>query len=110
MGLSLLSPVENNETQAQLGLQSGQSLFLIQTKEKINANYIEIVGNEQCVLTLEVNNFHNLYKKSENNGAYITPIQDYGACGESFYLYDLDQNKLDIWSGWPRNSQIFDYE
>lgn len=101
LGLKLLSPVENSSTQAQLGLQSNQSLFLIQSKDKTNATFVEINGNEQSVLTLEVTNFEKCYQELENNGANITAIENQGDCGENFYLYDPDGNKIDIWSGWP---------
>lgn len=111
LGLKLLAPVEQHSTQAQLGLASNQSLFLIQTKDKTNANFIEVNGNEQCVLTFEVSNFEHLYKELKESGVNVTAIEDNADCGMNFYVYDLDRNKLDIWSGWPSNranSQLTD--
>ncbi|MCG7343495.1 VOC family protein [Sporosarcina sp. ACRSL] len=99
--LKTAAPVEADATQAQLALGSGQSIFLIQSKDLVNANFAEIGGEEQCSLTLEVTDFHRLYDELQKAGATITAIEDNQECGENFYLYDLDGNKIDIWSGWP---------
>ncbi|MFC5601779.1 VOC family protein [Sporosarcina koreensis] len=93
--------LDPDANQAQLSLASSQSLFLIKSKERVNANFMEINGEEQCLLTLEVTDFHRLYEELQSSGASITVIEDNHECGENFYLYDLDGNKLDIWSGWP---------
>lgn len=93
--------LEPDANQARLSLDSSQSIFLIKSKERVNANFSEIGGEEQCLLTLEVTDFHHLYEQLQESGAIITAIEDNHECGENFYLYDLDGNKLDIWSGWP---------
>jgi len=95
------STVQPDATQAQLTLESGQFIFLIQSKERGNANFTEVGGEEQCSLTLQVTDFHRLYEELQANGATITAIEDNHDCGQNFYVYDLDGNKLDIWSGWP---------
>lgn len=100
LGLELMSPVHEN--QAQLRIPSGQAIFLIKTPEQTKLNYIEIGGTEQCALTLEVNEFHELYSQMKNNGAKVSEIEDNGGCGLNFYAYDPDGNKLDIWGGWPK--------
>jgi len=93
--------VEPDATQVQLALESGQFIFLIQSKDRVNANFTEVGSEEQCSLTLQVTNFHRLYEELQMNGATITAIEDNHDCGQNFYVYDLDGNKLDIWSGWP---------
>ena len=93
--------VEPDTTQVQLALESGQFIFLIQSKDRVNANFTEVGSEEQCSLTLQVTNFHRLYEELQMNGATITAIEDNHDCGQNFYVYDLDGNKLDIWSGWP---------
>ena len=99
--LKTSGPVEADATQAQLALGSGQSIFLIQSKDIVNATFTEVGGEEQCSLTLEVTDFHRLYDELQETGAAITAFEDNQECGENFYLYDLDGNKIDIWSGWP---------
>lgn len=99
-------PIEADATQAQLLLESGQSIFLIQSKDLVNANFTEIGGEEQCLLTLEVTDFHRLYGELQATCAMITDIEDQQECGENFYVYDLDGNKLDIWSGWPAVTEL----
>lgn len=99
--LKSASTVELEATQAQLALESGQFIFLIQNKDRVNANFTEVGGEEQCSLTLQVTDFHRLYEELQVNGATITAIEDNRECGQNFYVYDLDGNKLDIWSGWP---------
>ncbi|WP_432362566.1 VOC family protein [Sporosarcina sp. UB5] len=96
-----VGPIETDATQAQLVLESGQYICLIKSKDLVNANFTEIGGEEQCLLTLEVTDFHRFYEELQKNGATISAIEDNDNCGENFYLYDLDGNKLDIWSGWP---------
>ena len=74
LDLKLLRPV--HEDQAQLGISPDQTLFLIRSKEPVNANYTEVNGSEQCILTLEVKNFEELYWKMKQNGAHVTDIED----------------------------------
>jgi len=100
LGLELTRPVHEN--QAQLRIPSGQAIFLIKTSQQTNLNYIQIGGTEQCALTLEVNDFHGLYRQMKNNGAKVSEIEDNEGCGLNFYAYDPDGNKLDIWGGWPK--------
>lgn len=100
LGLRLKRPV--HEHQAQLEISPKQSIFLIKSKEPQNANYTEINGTEQCILTMEVENFEVLYSKMKNNGVHISDIEDNGGCGLNFYAYDPAGNKIDIWSGWPK--------
>lgn len=99
--IKAVCPVEPDAAQAQLALASGQFIFLIQSKDRVNANFTEIGGEEQCMLTLEVTDFHDLYKGLQEKGATVTVIEDNRECGGNFYLYDPDGNKIDIWSGWP---------
>lgn len=99
LGLDLIGPVKEN--QAQLRIPHGTSIFLIKTPKPTNLNYIEISGTEQSALTLEVYDIHNLFNKMKNNGTFVSHIEDNGSCGLSFYTYDPDGNKLDIWGGWP---------
>lgn len=99
--LKALGPVESDATQVQLTLESGQFIFLIQSKDRVNANFTEIGGEDQCSITLQVTDFHRLYEELLMNGAEVTAIEDNHDCGQNFYVYDPDGNKLDIWSGWP---------
>jgi catechol-2,3-dioxygenase len=100
LGLELLRPVDEN--QAQLGISTEQTIFLIKSKEPGNVNYTEINGMEQCILTMEVENFRELYSKMKQNGAQVTDIIDNAGCGLNFYAYDPTGNKIDIWGGWPK--------
>ncbi len=100
LGLKLLRPV--HEHQAQLGISPEQTIFLIKSKEPGNANYTEINGSEQCILTMEVENFEELYTRMRQNGARVTDIDDNAGCGLNFYSYDPAGNKIDLWSGWPK--------
>ncbi|GAE06771.1 hypothetical protein JCM10914_2947 [Paenibacillus sp. JCM 10914] len=100
LGLRLRRPVHEN--QAQLEISPEQSIFLIKSKEPHNVNYMEINGTEQCVLTMEAENFELLYSKMKDNGAHLSDIEDNGGCGLNFYAYDPAGNKIDIWGGWPK--------
>lgn len=100
LGLSLKRPV--HEHQAQLAISPEQSIFLIKSKEPLNVNYTEINGTEQCILTMQVENFEELYSKMKQNGARISAIEDNGGCGLNFYAFDPAGNKIDIWGGWPK--------
>lgn len=101
LNLTISAPTSPDAVQAQLSLESGQSLFLIKAKEPIHANFTEIGGQEQCILTMEVKSLYELHKQLSENGVNVTEIQNLQECGSNFYLYDLDGNKLDIWGGWP---------
>jgi hypothetical protein len=85
-----------------LGISTEQTIFLIKSKEPGNVNYTEINGSEQCILTMEVENFRELHSKMNQNGAYVTDIIDNAGCGINFYAYDPAGNKIDIWGGWPK--------
>ncbi|MCQ6563280.1 VOC family protein [Paenibacillus mendelii] len=100
LGLTLKRPITNN-AQAQLGFPAGDTIFLMQTKESQNANYFDSFGNEQCLLTLEIENFDEVFELLSSAGVRIDPIEDNGGCGRNFYVYDPDGNKIDLWSGWP---------
>lgn len=101
LGLKLLRPVDEN--QAQLGINSSeQSIFLIKSKEAINLNYVEIGGFEQCIMTMEVENFKELHSKMKENGVRVTDIEDNAGCGLNFFAYDPAGNKIEVWSGWPK--------
>ncbi|UVI29190.1 VOC family protein [Paenibacillus spongiae] len=104
LGLTLLRPITNN-AQAQLGFPSGSAIFLMQTKESQNANYHDIFGNEQCLLTIEIENFDEAFDAIRSAGVKTDPIEDNGGCGRNFYVYDPDGNKIDLWSGWPNQEQ-----
>ncbi|MGN7386064.1 VOC family protein [Sporosarcina sp. SAFN-015] len=99
--LKAVGPAESDATQVRLALESGQFIFLIQSKETVKANFTEASGEEQCLLTLQVTDFQRFHEELHANGATITAIEDNDDCGQNFYVYDLDGNKLDIWSGWP---------
>ncbi|WP_308634052.1 VOC family protein [Paenibacillus silvisoli] len=99
LDLKLLRPVHEN--QAQLGISQEQTIFLIKSKEPGNANYTEINGSEQCILTMEVADLEELHSKMKRAGAHVTDIEDNGGCGCNFYAFDPAGNKLDLWSGWP---------
>lgn len=95
--LELLRPVDSENNQAQLGLASGQALFLIRTSEPLNLTFKEVGGHEQCIMTLEVTDLQAIYQKLKSNDCRLTPIEDYGECGVSFSVYDPDGNKLEVW-------------
>lgn len=99
LGLNLFQPA--GENQAQLTCASGQSIFLIRTPERVNLTYHEVTGEAQCILTLEVEDFEALYHHMMDKGIKVSAIEDNGACGLNFFVFDPDGNKLDIWSGWP---------
>jgi catechol 2,3-dioxygenase-like lactoylglutathione lyase family enzyme len=105
LGLRLLRPVDGNAQQAQLGFPEGQTLFLIQTREKETANFKEINGTIQCPITIQVSDIDQLYKQLRDSGANIDNLEDNGDCGVNFYIYDPDGNKIDIWGGWPKPLQ-----
>lgn len=100
LDLKLKRPVDEN--QAQLGISAQQTIFLIKSKEPWNVNYTEINGSEQCIFTMEVEQFEELHSKMKQNGARVTDIADNGGCGRNFYAYDPAGNKIEIWSGWPK--------
>jgi catechol 2,3-dioxygenase-like lactoylglutathione lyase family enzyme len=100
LGLRLKRPV--HEHQAQLEISPEQSIFLIKSREPLNVNYTEINGTEQCIMTMEVENFEELYSIMKDKGARISEIEDNGGCGPNFYAYDPAGNKIDIWGGWPK--------
>lgn len=100
LGLNLYRPA--SEDQAQLTLESGQSLFLIRTAVPTSLSYQEVSGTEQCVLTLEVKDIHAVYEQLRKRGAQVSELEDSGECGLNFFVLDPAGNKLDIWSGWPR--------
>lgn len=106
LSVKLLRPVDEKAQQAQLGFPQGQTLFLIQTSEKGNANFKEISGTIQCPITIQVADIHKFYNQLRDRGAIIDKLEDNGDCGLNFYLYDPDGNKLDIWGGWPRPMSI----
>ncbi|WP_108669224.1 VOC family protein [Peribacillus acanthi] len=100
LGLKLLRPVHENQAQLSIGFE--QTIFLIKSKEPINVNYTEIGGSEQCIMTIEVENFNELYSRLKLSGTHVTDIEDNAECGQNFYAYDPSGNKIDIWSGWPK--------
>lgn len=100
LGLKMLRPVNEESTQAQLGFDCGQTIFLIQTKHKQNANYIEVGGSVQCPITIEVDNFDQVYKALKSEGVEMDQVEDNGECGKNINVYDPDGNMIDIWSGW----------
>lgn len=71
---------------------------MIITPERKTLNYIQIGWAEQCTLTLEVNDFHGRYSQMKSNGANVSDIENHDGCGLNFNAYDLDGNKLGIWS------------
>jgi Glyoxalase/Bleomycin resistance protein/Dioxygenase superfamily len=100
LSLELIRPVSEN--QGQLKVSENQTLFLIKTKEKTTLNFFEIGGDEMPVMTLEVNDLENLFKKFKNGNEKIDDIEDNDGCGLSFHAFDPDGNKLHIWAGWPQ--------
>ena len=100
LGLTLKRAITNNE-QAQLRFKSGSTIFLIQTKDSRNLNYPNISGFEQCVMTIEIENFDETFETLRLAGQAKDQISDNGSCGKNFYAYDPDGNKIELWSGWP---------
>ncbi|WP_202080102.1 VOC family protein [Caldalkalibacillus salinus] len=101
LGLEMVLPVHPESDQAHLKLTPEQSLFLIQSTDRHCATFTEANGHEQCVLTLEVENFQACYDYLSRHRVNVSEIINHHECGMNFYVYDLDGNKIDIWSGWP---------
>jgi predicted enzyme related to lactoylglutathione lyase len=106
LGLTLLRPVNPDSAQAQLQFPNKQTIFLIQTQHRQHANFVQTEGWEQCPLTIEVENLEEVYSAMSSGGVKVGPIEDNKGCGKSFYAYDPDGTKIDVWGGWPvRDSQ-----
>ena len=101
LGLTLLRPVNPDSAQAQLQFPNEQTIFLIQTRHRQHANFVQSEGSEQCPLTIEVENLEAVYRAMSAGGAKVEPVQDNQGCGKNFYAYDPDGTKIDVWGGWP---------
>lgn len=82
-------------------LGDGQWLFLLETMEKRNANFItrqwDGEAYEMFSLTFEVDNIVELHKKLGDNGVDVEPLIDHDSCGLQFKFKDPDGNKFNVW-------------
>ncbi|MFE7065116.1 VOC family protein [Sutcliffiella sp. NPDC057660] len=101
LNLELLNEVNETSTQAQLKINSHQTIFLIKTENSHNLTYTEVEGHEQCIITLEVTNIYELHEKLKDNNL-IGEIIDNDECGLSFFVKDPDGNLIEIWGGWAQ--------
>lgn len=100
LGLVLLNEITDDSTQAQLQISAEQFIFLIKTEKKSNLTFVEVDGNEQCILTLEVLDIKALHEQLRSNLVEMEEVQNNNECGLSFSVKDPDGNKIDIWGGW----------
>lgn len=94
-----LGPFERND--AILIMGSGQWLFLIESKDRPNANFMtdswEGPDFEMFSLTFETDDIVALHGSLQKNGAEVEPIIDYGSCGLQFRFKDPDGNRFNVW-------------
>lgn len=82
---------------------SGQWLFLIESKDRPNANFTtadwsETDSNfEMFSLTFETENIVALHESLRQHGAEVEPITDNGPCGLQFIFKDPDGNRFNVW-------------
>lgn len=80
---------------------SGQWLFLIESKDRPNANFTtdcwEGENFEMFSLTFETEDIVALHESLRENGAQVEPVTDYGGCGLQFRFKDPDGNKFNVW-------------
>jgi len=82
---------------------SGQWLFLIESKDRPNANFTtadwdETNANfEMFSLTFETDNIVALHESLRLHGAVVDPITDNGRCGLQFMFKDPDGNRFNVW-------------
>lgn len=80
---------------------SGQWLFLIESKDRPNANFTtddwEGENFEMFSLTFETEDIVALHESLRENGAQVEPVTDYGSCGLQFRFKDPDGNKFNVW-------------
>lgn len=84
-----------------LVLGDGQWLFLLETAEQRNANFVTSQWDgeayEMFSLTFEVENIVELHKKLRDNGVEVEPLMDLDSCGLQFKFKDPDGNKFNVW-------------
>lgn len=98
LGLELRNPVTDDQVQLRVG--EHQAIFLIKTKEKTTLNFTEVGGFEMSAITLEVTNIEEIYKNMKSNDVRMEGILETEGCGDFFYVFDPDGNKISIWGGW----------
>ncbi|WP_284638466.1 VOC family protein [Paenibacillus silviterrae] len=80
---------------------SGQWIFLIESKDRSNANFTtdswEGKDFEMFSLTFETDNIVALHQSLEEHGAEVEPITDNGSCGLQFRFRDPDGNRFNVW-------------
>ena len=94
-----LMPFERNE--AILIMGSGQWLFLIESKDRPNANFRtdrwEGENFEMFSLTFETEDIVTLHNSLKQHGADVEPIVDFDSCGLQFRFKDPDGNRFNVW-------------
>lgn len=94
-----LKPFERNDRILIMG--SGQWLFLIESKDRPNANFRtdswEGQDFEMFSLTFETDNIVALHNALRTHDAEVEPITDNGSCGLQFRFKDLDGNRFNVW-------------
>jgi len=94
-----LKPFERNDSILIMG--SGQWIFLLESKDKLNANFTtdswEGKDFEMFSLTFETENIVVLHNSLMEHGAEVDPITDYGSCGLQFRFKDPDGNRFNVW-------------
>ncbi|WP_127529854.1 VOC family protein [Paenibacillus kobensis] len=83
-------------------LGNGQWLFLIESKDRPNANFTtddwnETKGFEMFSLTFATEDIVALHESLRQHGAEVEPIVDYGPCGLQFLFKDPDGNRFNVW-------------
>ncbi|MGR3778313.1 VOC family protein [Bacillus paramycoides] len=77
------------------------SVFLVKSKENQSSNFYDINGEERFLITFEVDGLdalHALHLDFIKKGIKVGEIENRGHVGRNFVLYDLDGNKIDVWS------------
>ncbi|KIL37107.1 glyoxalase [Cohnella kolymensis] len=84
-----------------LVLGDGQWLFLMETVDKRNANFItnqwDGENYEMFSLTFEVENIVELHKRLREHEVDVESLVDHGSCGLQFKFKDPDGNKFNVW-------------
>ncbi|WP_246943206.1 VOC family protein [Bacillus pinisoli] len=89
-----------DETKSILNL-ANQSIFLVKSREKQNANFIDSYDNEHFSITFEVDGLeclHLLHQEFKDSGMIVGEIESRGHAGQNFVFQDLDGNIFDVWS------------
>jgi predicted enzyme related to lactoylglutathione lyase len=100
-GMEFSFPYNPGDGAAYMIYRDNVAVGLIECDEVPSFDFMNKNGEQQAVITFEINDIHTFYKELQSQGIETEEMTFKPDGGYNFIVRDPDGHALHVWSGWP---------